>query len=113
MEIKIEDLNKGDSVLIGNSTGIRCVTLLRQPKIAKKPDWRGRVSYGKVLCSSKKIETKAPYTRTYKDSQGTIHSWSNPKNVDITYGMDENDHNHESYVDFNYKNIYLLKKSEI
>lgn len=111
MEIKIEDLEKGDLVIIGNAGGIRAVKLLRPMKLAKKPNWRGDTVYGKVLCSFKETITDVPYTRTYNDYQGNPVTYSGTfrqKN----YGLDEKDHNQQKYVDFNYRNIYLIKKGE-
>lgn len=112
MEIKINELNKGDVVLIGSSSGIKCIKLLRQPKLAKKADWFGRQAYSTVKCSFQKIETIIPYTRTYTDRNGNLQSHGNQNYIHNSFGMNENNHNAEGYVNLNYKNIYLIKKSD-
>jgi hypothetical protein len=113
MEIKIEDLKKGDVVLIGASGDLKCVKLLRDVKLAKKPDWRGNTVYSKVLCSFRIIEISAPYTRTYRDYQGNMQTYTNHNNIDRSFGLDEHNHNKEAYVDFNYRKIWLIKRDEL
>lgn len=113
MEIKIEDLKKGDVVLIGTNGNIKCVKLLRDLRLSKKLDWKGRQKYRKVLCSQNKYIYPDPYTRNYIDSNGASRTYSHPNNVSIKYGMDETGHNQELYIDFNYKNIYLIKHEQL
>lgn len=111
MKVELEDLEKGDVVLIGANSSIKAVKLLRDPKLMKTPDWLGRPRYGRILCSQKMDKTILPYTRNYKGYNGQPQSYSGNR-TEITFGLTDEDHNSEIYIDFNYKNIYLVKKGE-
>lgn len=87
-EITIEELEKGDEVIIHGNGYIRYVKLLRPLKKANKPNYRGDIPYSSVKCSFVHI----PYSW---DKKGTLTGEG---------------HNKEGYIDFNYKNIWLVKR---
>jgi hypothetical protein len=99
MEIKVEDLKVGDEVLIGSSLGLTRVKILRPLKKAKKLNWRGDVVYSSVKCAYKEktISYNIPgRTYTYTSKVGILD--------------DDSEYNKEKYVDFNYRNIWLIKR---
>jgi hypothetical protein len=91
-EISVEDLQKNDEVIIHGNGYIRYVKILKPMKIAKNPDFRGNSVYSKVKCSYMKHDTN-PW-----DRRGTLTGEG---------------HNKETYVDFNYRNIWLVKRGTI
>jgi hypothetical protein len=99
MEIKIEDLRQGDEVLIGSTMGLKKVKILRPLKISKKPNWRGDTAYSKVMCGmNESINTFQIPGRSYNYSER------------VTSLADDVDYNVQRYVDFNYRNIWLIKR---
>jgi hypothetical protein len=100
-EIKIEDLRVGDEVLIGSSMGLTRVKILRPLKKAKKPDWYGNIPYSSVKCAVN--ETIQKYTIPRSNYIYT------KKFCNIS---DDAEYNKEKHINFNYKNIYLLKRAE-
>ena len=101
MEIKVEDLRVGDEVLIGSSLGITRVKILRPLKKAKKANWKGDIPYSSVKCAYKEKITS--YTvpgrkYTYTSKVGILD--------------DDSKYNKEKYVDFNYRNIWLIKREK-
>ena len=90
-EIKIDELEVGDEVLIGSGGDLRYVKLLRPLKLAKQPNYRGLPYYSTVKCSMKE----------------NTDVW-NKKNT-----LTGDGHNKERYVDFNYRTIWLLKRETI
>ena len=102
MEIKIEDLRQGDEVLIGSSMGLKKVKILRPLKMSKKKNWRGHDHYSKVMCAmNESINTFQIPGRSYNYTEK------------ITSLADDVDYNVQRYVDFNYRNIWLLKRETI
>jgi hypothetical protein len=101
MEIKIEDLRQGDEVLIGSSVGLKKVKILRPLKMSKKKNWRGDNCYSKVMCGmNESINTFQIPGRSYNYTER------------VTSLADDVDYNTQRYVDFNYKNIWLVKREE-
>lgn len=97
MLIKIEDLRKGDEILVGRG-GLKYYKLLRDPKLRKGETDR----YSSVKCSTRAdISTYTStygantYTRTYK-----------------RWVCSPFEHNAEKYVDLNYGDIWLVKKGD-
>jgi hypothetical protein len=100
-EIKIEDLRVGDEVLIGSSMGLTKVKILRPLKLRSKPDWRGKLSYSSVKCATNEtIETYQIPNRSYTYSK-KVSSVAN-----------DAEYNKEKYIDFNYRNIWLIKREQ-
>jgi hypothetical protein len=101
MEIKIEDLQVGDEVLIGSHMGLSRVKLLRPLKLSKKVNWKGVTPYSKVKCATNEGSYKYQIPgRTYIYTQKT------------TMLGDDIEYNKEKYIDFNYRNIWLIKRAE-
>ena len=99
MEIKIEDLRQGDEVLIGSSMGLRRVKILRPLKMSKKKNWRGDDYYSKVMCAmNESINTFQIPGRSYNYTER------------VTSLADNVQYNVQRYVDFNYRNIWLLRR---
>lgn len=86
-EITIEDLQKGDEVIIHGNGYLRYVKLLRPMKLRKDTNFRGDIIYSSVKCS-------------FIDTGG----WQRPNT------LRGEDHNKEGYIDFNYRNIWLVKR---
>ena len=99
MEIKIEDLRQGDEVLIGSSMGLKKVKILRPLRMSKKPNWRGQHGYSKVMCAmNESINTYQIPGRSYNYTEK------------VTSLADDVDYNTQRYVDFNYRNVWLVKR---
>jgi hypothetical protein len=88
-EIEIDELQKGDEVIIHGNGYIQYVKVLRPLKLAKNSNWRGDTYYSRVKCSFKEHDT---------------HSW------DRRGTLTGEGHTKEKYVDFNYRNIWLVKR---
>ena len=87
-EIAVEDLQQGDEVIIHGNGYIRYVKLLRPLKPRKEPNYRGDIVYSSIKCSF--IEDGTSWNK-----QGTLRG---------------DGHNKEAYIDFNYRNIWLVKR---
>ena len=87
-EIKTEDLEQGDEVIIHGNGYIRYVKLLRSLKPRKEPNYRGDMTYSSVKCSF-------------------VHDAST---WNKTGSLTGEGHNKEGYIDFNYRNIWLVKR---
>lgn len=98
--IKVEDVKKGDHILIGGNH-LQYLIVQRDIKLSKKPNWRGEPCYSKVLCS-KKVVTK---TRTYITSTGGTRNYTY-KEIEAS----SNDHNTIFYADLNDRAIWLVKR---
>ena len=97
-EIKIEDVQVGDELLIGSSSGLKYIRILRPLKLARKPNWRGDAVYSKVKCSWREdVEQYTIPGRNY--TYNFFYCSLTPEN-----------HNKETYVDLNYKKLWLIKK---
>jgi len=81
-EITVEDLQKGDEVIVHGNGYLRYVKLLRPMKLAKNTNYIGDTIYSRVKCS-------------FIDTGG----WQRPNT------LRGEDHNKEGYIDFNYRNI--------
>jgi hypothetical protein len=88
-EIAIEELQKGDEVITYGNGFIQYLRILRPLKLGKTNNWRGDTYYSRVMCSF--VE---PQARSW-DRRGTLTGEG---------------HNKEKYVDFNYRNIWLVKR---
>ena len=90
-EITIEELEKGDEVLIHGSGCLRYVKLLQPFKPVKKTNVWNHEYYPTIKCSWKTKED-------WKDRYGKLIG---------------EDHNKTGYIDFNYRNIWLVKRETI
>ena len=94
MLIHVEDLKKGDEVLVTSNGRFRYLKLLRDMKINPKTG-----KYSVVKCSTRMDLVE--------------HSWRNRNgNViyDEVYTATADEHNHEISVNFRWKNIWLVKR---
>jgi hypothetical protein len=87
-EITIKELQQGDEVIIHGNGYLRYVKVLRPLKTRNDTNYRGDLVYSSVKCS---------YINT-------INTW------DKTGSLTGKGHNKEGYVDFNYRNIWLVKR---
>lgn len=87
-EITIKELQQGDEVIIHGNGYLRYVKLLRPLKLRREPNYRGDIPYSSVKCSF----------------INTAHTW------DKTGSLTGEGHNKEAYIDFNYRNIWLVKR---
>jgi len=91
-EITIDELQKGDEVITYGNGFIQYLRILRPLKLSKNANYRGDAHYSRVKCSF--VE---PQARSW-DRRGTLTGEG---------------HNKEKYVDFNYRNIWLVKRETI
>jgi len=100
----VEDLKKGDTVIIAIGSTLSEVKLLRQPqlaKIGKKTTWYGRPRWSTVPCSVRYEEF------TYQSST-SAHTWKRTYPV-IAAGKD---YNTEKRVDFTDKTCWIIKREQ-
>lgn len=90
-EIKIDELEVGDELLIGSGSNLKYVKILRPLKLSKQPTYGRNPHYSNVKCSLKE----------------NANVWN--KNGTLT----ADGHNKERYVDFNYRTIWLVKRTII
>lgn len=104
MLIKIEDVRKGDEILIPCNSSIRYLKVIRPPKPRKKniTKWKTHTS---AWCSSK-IEKK-----------DEIIQWNNGTSYavkrTIRHCAPPEEHNVERYENLNYKTIWLVKREHL
>jgi hypothetical protein len=101
--IEIQDLQVGDEIIVPVNSKFRYFKVLREVKVRTKgrtTTSSGKSMYKAVWVSTKKSTT--PYTRTWG---GTTYNYTSTE-----YEITDKDHNHEGYVDLNYKSIWLVKR---
>ena len=97
-EVKIEDLEAGDEVLISCQSYFKYLILLRTPQIGKKLHWKRQTPlYKSVKCS------------TRVDS--VVHTYNTRKWTENKYILTGKDHNKEVYVNLSYRQVLLIKKN--
>jgi hypothetical protein len=95
MYATVEDLKKGDVVLIGSSSGIYDVKLLRTPQKAKQgklTTWLGKTRWTAVPCEVRIIKVNNSYTlggktQTYVTTEKVISNgepYTDEKRIDFT-----------------------------
>jgi hypothetical protein len=114
MLIEIQDLRKGDEVLIGASGNLKYLRLLRNPRVAKprtgsmRGNWitqgQAVTQYGTVKCSYK----QKTISQQYVYANGTKTHTYNRNIVECT----PDGHNKECYVNFNDRPVWLVKRNE-
>lgn len=108
MYAKVEDLRKGDIVIIGNSAGIFDVKLLRQPqqaKTGKKTTWGGATRWTTVVCALRE-ETITQY---YTNYQGNTVPYVHKRKV-LSNGKE---YNIEKRIDFSEKECWIVKRDTL
>lgn len=58
--VKIEDLNKGDEILVASNGDLRRLRLTRQPRINSKRRWGG--NYSTIMCDILGLQDLSDYT---------------------------------------------------
>ena len=102
-EVKIEDLEAGDEILLSCQTSFRYVRILRTPQLGKKLHWKTQAPmYKAVKCSSRAIET----TQTHTWGNGHKRTWICTKWV-----LTDKDHNKEFYQNLTERQMLLIKKN--
>ena len=97
-EVKIEDLEAGDEVLISCQSFFKYLILLRTPQTGKKLHWKTQGPlYKSVKCS------------TRVDS--VVHTYNTRKWTENKYILTGKDHNKEVHVNLSYRQVLLIKKN--
>ena len=107
MEILLEDVRKGDELLISINSKLMYIRVLENPRLSKKrKDWRtDDFMYINVKCSLNVENKSFQYTprwggglpRTYQ------YAW---------YNLTPNDHNTTKKINLNGRQLWLVKKHE-
>ena len=104
MYARVEDLKKGDIVLIGSASGIYDVQLLRTPqqaRMGKLTTWSGKTRWSTVPCMVRIVDVSNTYTN------GThSHTYLTKQKV-ISNGQPYTD---EKRIDFTEKECWILKR---
>jgi hypothetical protein len=102
MQVKIEDLQIGDEIIVPYASALKYLKVLRAPQIGKSKSWRPNVvRYKNVKCS-----TKAEITETkWKDYSGRDRV-----SKSTIYICSPEEHNIEVFQDLNYKTIWLVNR---
>jgi hypothetical protein len=96
MLVKIEELRKGDEILVPAGSTLLYLRLLQDPKISKKLGWDGAQKYSSIKCSLK------VQTVEHKNYDGVLYYRN------ITECSAEG-HNFEKYYNLNHKTIWRVK----
>lgn len=103
MEIKIEDLEVGDEILIACQSHMKYLTIVRKPAIGKAVHWRTKVPlYKSVKCSSQQIVKTVSYV-----GYNSVKYTRDEKEWILT----GEDHNIEMFVDLSYRTLWLVKRN--
>ena len=103
--VKVEDLEIGDEIVIPVFSGFRYLRVLKQPKTGKRKHYTTQAFlYTAVKCSTRMDIVE--HSRTW--GNGQVHKWKQK-----TYMFTPEDHNTVMSVDLNYKDILLVRKSDI
>lgn len=105
MYAKIEDLRKGDVVLVASSQGIFDAKILRDPKKAKLgrlKTWGGSDRWVTIPCAIR-IDTITQYPLGHT---GTVRTYSFKKKV-LSNGRD---FNAEVRLDFSEREVWIIKR---
>lgn len=108
MLVKVEDLRKGDVVILGTASGIFEAKLLRQPQLAKrgaKTTWYGAPRWSTVPCLIRVEKT----TRTYIAYNGKSTSYDCFNKV----VADGKEYTEEKRIDFTDKQVWLIKRETL
>jgi hypothetical protein len=101
-EVKIQDLEVGDEILISCQSHFKYLRVIKKPVTGDKLHWRTQQPiYKAVKCSTRREEENVTYvyngaTRTYKET---------------VYLFTPEDHNHTRFYDLEHRQIILIKKN--
>jgi len=99
--VKVEELEKGDEILIGSLSKFKYLRVLTEPKVSTKKHWGdpNKVLYKSVKCSTAEETYKMVYgSNTYDRKRWALRA---------------EDHNKIIYQNLNYSDILLIKKTSI
>lgn len=97
-EVKIEDLEAGDEVVISCQSHFKYLRVLRTPQLGKRLHWHTKnPMYKSVKCSTK--------------VDSIVHTYNTRKWTENKYILTGEDHNKEVYVNLGYRQILLMKKN--
>lgn len=101
--IEIDQLEVGDEVLISCQSYFKYLKILRKPVATGKTTWRSNPRYKTVKCSTRRTERDYTYT-----------GWNNRQitRTEIVWELTSDDHNFNQYVNFNDRQIILVKKND-
>lgn len=99
--VKVEELEKGDEILIPSSSQFKYLRVLTEPKVSSKKHWGdpNRVLYKSVKCSTAEETYKVVYGKNTYDRK--------------RWAFRAEDHNRIIYQNLNDSDILLIKKSSI
>lgn len=102
-EVKVEDLEAGDEILISCQSYFKYLRLLRTPQLGKRLYWKTKLPmYKSVKCSARVDEVK----QTHNWGNGNVRTW-----IDKKWIFTDKDHNNESYVNLEHRQILLIRKN--
>jgi len=101
-EVKIQDLEAGDEILIACQSHFKYLRVLKKPVTGDKVHWRTQQPiYKAVKCST---------NREVKDIM-YVHNGASRTYKETTYLFTPEDHNHTVYADLEHRQIILIKKN--
>ncbi|NDB81431.1 MAG: hypothetical protein EB127_01590 [Alphaproteobacteria bacterium] len=102
--IDVKDLDVGDEILVSCQSCFKYLRLLRKPVVSPtKKHWStGQPMYKSVKCSTIRNTVDTTWTRNGNTYTRTTKEW----------GFGPDDHNHNHFVDLNYRQIILVKKNK-
>lgn len=108
MRATVEDLKKGDVIIVGTSSGIFDAKLLRDPQLAKtgkKTTWGGNPRWTTIPCAVRE-ET---ITQHYTNYQGKVTPYTTKRRV-MSNGKE---YNLEKRIDLSEKECWIIKREGI
>jgi len=99
--VKVEELEKGDEILIGSGSKFKYLRVLTEPKVSSKKHWGDptRVLYKSVKCSTAEETYKVVYRSNAYDRKRWV--------------LRAEDHNRIIYQNLNDNDILLIKKTSL
>jgi hypothetical protein len=108
MRATVEDLRKGDVIIIGNAQGIFDAKLLRQPQLAKvgrKTTWAGTPRWSSVLCAIREDSITRHYINYHGVNTPYITKYKGLSN--------DQDYNVEKRIDLTDKVCWIIKRETL
>lgn len=105
MKVTVENLKKGNVIIVSSSKGLFTLKLLRDPELAKvgsKTTWSGVPRWKSVVCAIK----EEIISRTYTTYNGKTQNYTIIRKV-LT---EDDDFNKEVRIDLTEKECWLIKK---
>jgi hypothetical protein len=99
--VKVEELEKGDEILIPSVSKFKYLRVLTEPKVSTKKHWGdpNKVLYKSVKCST----AEETYKMVYGSNTYACKRWA----------LRAEDHNRIIYQNLNDNDILLIKKTSI